>query len=365
MNISNNNKATNNDDNTLEVIEPLQTMRTADNNDKICKDSASKSNYNDDGVCEMNDMLQNMSTDDKDSNVSLCANCGKEGANNICNKCQQVKYCNAVCKKVHKKKHKKDCEEHTRRAAELHDIELFKQPPPHNEDCPICFLRLPTLEEGRRYQSCCGKVICSGCSYAPVYDNQGNEVDNDKCPFCRTLDPDSNEEAIKRIMKRVKAGDAEALYNVGCHYQEGSYGLPRDIDKALELFHRAGELGHANAYCSIGAAYESGTGVEVDNEKAVHYYELGAIRGDIYARYNLGLNEEEAGNTERALKHWMVAVKAGDNDSLKEIKDMYSEGDASKEDYMKALQLYQEYLSEIKSDQRDKAAAASESYRYY
>jgi len=321
MNIANNNTAANNDDNTLEVVEQLQTMSTADDN------------------------------------VSLCANCGKEGANNICNKCKQVKYCNAVCKKVHKKKHKKDCEEH--------NIELFKQPPPHNEDCPICFLRLPTLEEGRRYQSCCGKVICSGCSYAPVYDNQGNEVDNDKCPFCRTLDPDSNEEAIKRIMKRVKAGDAEALYNVGCHYQEGSYGLPRDIDKALELFHRAGELGHANAYCSIGAAYESGTGVEVDNEKAVHYYELGAIRGDIYARYNLGLNEEEAGNTERALKHWMVAVKAGDNDSLKEIKDMYSEGDASKEDYMKALQLYQEYLSEIKSDQRDKAAAASESYRYY
>jgi len=207
MNISNNNTPTNNDDNTLEVIEQLQTMRTADNNDKICKDSASKSNYSDDGVCEMNDMLQNMSTDDKDSNVSLCANCGKEGANNICNKCKQVKYCNAACKKVHKKKHKKDCEEHQRRAAELHDKELFKQPPPA-EDCPICFLRIPTLETGSTHMSCCGKVICSGCSYAPVYDNQGNEVDNNKCPFCRTPDPESYEEGIEREKIRVKAGDA-------------------------------------------------------------------------------------------------------------------------------------------------------------
>ena len=91
-----------------------------------------------------------------------CANCGKEGTdvNNTCNKCKMVKYCNAVCKKVHKKKHKKKCEEHIRlaaeRAAELHDEELFRQPPPP-EDCPICFLQLPSLLKGYRYQSCCGK----------------------------------------------------------------------------------------------------------------------------------------------------------------------------------------------------------------
>ena len=49
-----------------------------------------------------------------------CANCGKEGNSdmNICNKCKEVKYCNAACKKKHRKKHKKSCE---RRVAELHD----------------------------------------------------------------------------------------------------------------------------------------------------------------------------------------------------------------------------------------------------
>ena len=36
----------------------------------------------------------------------------KEGddINNICNKCKQVKYCNAACKKKHRQKHKKECE---------------------------------------------------------------------------------------------------------------------------------------------------------------------------------------------------------------------------------------------------------------
>jgi len=122
--------------------------------DKICKDGASKSNN--DGVEDVEGILQNISTADKeDIALSVCANCGKEGANNVCNKCQSVnKYCNAACKKVHKKKHKKkQCEEHIRLAtekhneelriaAELRDIELFKQPPPA-EDCPICFQQLP------------------------------------------------------------------------------------------------------------------------------------------------------------------------------------------------------------------------------
>ena len=71
--------------------------------------------------------------------VDVCANCGKEGSDlNICNKCKAVKYCNAACKKKHRNKHKKKCE---RRVAELHDIELFKKPPPP-EDCPICMLPL-------------------------------------------------------------------------------------------------------------------------------------------------------------------------------------------------------------------------------
>lgn len=131
---------------------------------------ASKSN---DDVFEVIGKLHKMSTSDN-NDVSVCANCGKEGddVNNICNKCKMVMYCNAACKKKHRSKHKKQCE---RRVAELHDKELFKQPPP-DEDCPICFLRMPILYTGWTYKSCCGKRICSGCCYAPLYDNQGNQV---------------------------------------------------------------------------------------------------------------------------------------------------------------------------------------------
>ena len=61
----------------------------------------------------------------------------------------------------------------------------------------------------------------------------------------------------------------------------------------------------------------------------------------------------------------MIAIRGGDTDSLKIVKELYSDGRATKEDYTTALQLYQAYLAEIKSIHRDKAAAADEDYRYY
>ena len=339
--------------------------------DSNCKDGSSKSK-NDGDVCDVSNMLKNMSTvDDKDIIVSVCANCGKEGdeVNNICNKCNQVRYCNAACKKKHRHKHKKDCEEHVRiaakRATELHDIELFKQPPPQEEDCPICFLRIPLLLTGWRHQTCCGKRICSGCIYAPVYDNQGNEVDNEKCPFCRVPTP-TVEERIELEKKRVEAGDPIAIYNKGCYFQYGLHGFPQDYTKALELWHRAEKLGYSAAYCSIGSAYLYGQGVEIDTNKIVYYYKLAAIMGNVSARYNLGIIMEKSnGKMDRALKHFMIGVRNGDAPSLDKIKEFYSKGHASKDDYTKALQLYQVYLGEIKSRQRDQAAAAREEFRYY
>ena len=148
---------------------------------------------------------------------------------------------------------------------------------------------------------------------------------------------------------------------------DGLYGYPQDYTKALELWHRAGELGHIEAYCNIGYAYNNGLGVEIDKKKAKHYWELAAMRGDAKARYNLGaIGEEDEDNVDRSIKHYMIAVAGGNVDSLQRIKLLYTNGHVTKADYTKALQSYQAYLDEIKSKQRDKAAAADEDdYRYY
>jgi len=307
-----------------------------------------------------------MSTDDHNNNDDVpdaCANCGKgeEGSVSLkaCTACKSVKYCNRDCQIAHRPQHKKECK---KRAKELHDEELFKQPPTL-DDCPICYLRLPYLDTGRRFYGCCGKTICSGCIYAPVYDHQGNMLEK-TCPFCRTPESTSDEEIIKRNEKLVEAGDAEAISNMGYYYKVGMYGLPQDHNKALELYHRAGKLGVATAYNYIGACYNNGEGVEVDKKKAVHYYELAAMKGNLTARDNLGNIEGHAGNHNRALKHFMIAVKGGSNDSLETIRKMVTIGLATKDDYATALESYQVYLDEIKSNQRDEAAAFDDQFKY-
>ena len=144
-----------------------------------------------DGVC---DMLHNMNTVDNTDSISICANCGKEGSDvtNTCNKCISVKYCNAACKKKHRHKHKKECE---RRVAELHYEQLFKQPP-KEEDCPICFLRLPILFPAQVYMACCGKVICCGCMWGV---QKGDRSRSFLCPFCRVPIPTSDAERCRGI----------------------------------------------------------------------------------------------------------------------------------------------------------------------
>ena len=177
--------------------------------------------------------------------------------------------------------------------------------------------------------------------------------------------PDSDEESMRRIQNRVEAGDPRAIFNLGCEYRDGRSGLPQDMDKMLELWHLAGEKGCAAAFCFIGMSYNNGKGIEVDKEKAKHYWELASMLGDCMARRYLGMIEESNGNIDRALKHYMIALKGGNAKSLERFKVYYLKGYATKEDYTNALQTYQAYVAEIKSVQRDKVASADENDRYY
>ena len=296
------------------------------------------------------------------STTSTCANCGKGeesgGDLKACTACKLVKYCNRDCQVAHRPQHKKACR---KRAAELHDEKLFKEPPSQYGDCPICFLLLPFMGSGRMNMLCCGKMICSGCEHAPVYDNHGKMIFEKKCPFCRTPMTRSNEEVNKRLKKRMEVGDVYAFDMMGCNYSYGHHGLPQDSAKAMELWHKAGKFG----YASIGLAYYNGEGVERDEKMGKHYFELAAMEGDVIARKNLGVSEYNAGNYDTALKHFMIAVRSGHTNSVKCIQEMYMNGHATKDQYANALGSHQAYLIEIKSDQRDKAAAFDAECKYY
>jgi TPR repeat protein len=199
-----------------------------------------------------------------------------------------------------------------KRAAELHDEELFKMPP-EGDDCPICFLLLPSTEMGKMFSAYCGKIICAGCC-REHYEQSNGSIQT--CPFCRA--EQSANECIRRLEKRADANDADAMYQLGTVFANGdeSLSVKKDIDKAVELFHRAAELGCARANHCLGVSHETAIGANRDEEKAKFYYEKGAMAGCVLSRLNLGCIDAKAGRFDRAMKHWLITTSFGDIRSL-------------------------------------------------
>ena len=296
-------------------------------------------------------------TNNVDDIMAICAACGKEGIKesmNICNKCKMVHYCNFACKKKHKSKHKKKCEKH---AAKLHDEALFQEPPPR-EECPICFLFLPLKSSESQFKSCCGKIVCHGCSYRMIMDEiqRGKQRENDLCPYCRESPYCSEEVLIKRLKKLMENGNGDAFNMLGLCYADGSNGVPRDEAKKNELFLKAGELGCADGYFNLGCSYHNGTGVEMDKGKAKYFYELAAMSGKVSARNNLGIMENNAGNHQRAMKHLILAASAGHDKALEDVKKGFMTDLVTKDEYESTLRAYYERQLEMKSEAREKIA---------
>jgi hypothetical protein len=283
----------------------------------------------------------------------VCASCGTSAIDNVKLKkcaCDLVKYCSVACQKNHRPQHKKMCK---KRMAELRENKLFTQPDEiHWGECPICFLPLPIDAEKSNMMTCCSKLICDGCNYA----NEKREFEAGlypRCAFCREPKPNSDGERDKNIMKRIEENnDPAAMFQMGRkRYIEGDY------ETALDFFTKAAELGNAGAHHNLSVMYRKGQRVEKDEKKEVYHLEEAAIGGHPGARHNLGIIEANNGRYERAKKHWIIAANLGYHDSLNVLRQLYANGDASKEDYTNALRAYQASLEATKSAEREVADA--------
>ncbi len=294
----------------------------------------------------MNEMVGKSKTEATEV-CCCCANCGIAEVDDIklldCDGCDLVKYCGDVCMEVHQEKHDKQCK---KRQAELRDKELFRQPDgSHYGECLLCFLPMPLDPQKSSFKSCCSKTICEGCEYAHHVQN-GSKT----CPFCREPTAADDEENTKRMMERIKANDPAAISEMGTErYHEG------DHDAAVEYWTMAAEFGDVVAHNQLGYMYWNGGGVEKDEEKAVYHYEKAAIGGHHGARYNLACVEHENGNTDRAVKHLIIAANLGDEGSMKELWTHYSEGNITKGDLDATLRTHHAAINEMKSPEREAA----------
>ena len=278
---------------------------------------------------------------------TCCASCGVAEIDDIklvpCDDCDLVKYCSDECQHNHKSEHKEACK---KRAAELHDELLFKQPETtHLGDCPICCVPLPLEETKSGMCYSCSKIICMGCFYANAFREE-----QQSCPFCREPLPGTKEESEKLRMKRVEANDPVAMCQEGVEQRKKG-----DFGRAFEYFTKAAELGNASANWQLAIMYRLGEGVEKDEGKEIHNLEEAAIGGHSDARFLLGAHEYIGGNYERAVKHYTITATQGYDNSIKALMNMFKEGFMEKEDLASALRAHKVAVDATKSPQRDEA----------
>ncbi|KAL7524437.1 hypothetical protein ACHAXR_000570 [Thalassiosira sp. AJA248-18] len=234
----------------------------------------------------------------------------------------------------------------------IDDEALFKDTPPR-EKCPVCCLTLP-FGTGATYNICCGTSVCGGCILAQDLNGHGGS-----CITCGARTASDFDEVMKRIKTRMDLNDAAAYNALGCLHNTGNFCLRLDQKKAIELWTRAGELGSSAALGNIAVSYDKGNGVTRDRTKARYYYEQAAIKGDDVARHNLGCDEGAAGNHDRAVKHFVIAARAGVPNSMKMLREKYMKGDSHipKDLFEKTLRAHHDAATEMRSKQRDKAAS--------
>ncbi len=222
----------------------------------------------------------------------------------------------------------------------------------HLGECPICFLPLPLELRKSILMSCCCKIICNGCDIANKKREAEMGLKQHKCTFCREPTPKSDEEADKRLLKRVKKNDPVAMWHMGeKRYREGDY------ETALEYYTKAADLGDASAHYNLSCMYYDGEGVEKDAKMEIYHLEQAAIGGHVRARHNLGYEEWKNGIFERAKNHFIIAATLGYDESLTALRQLYADRHASKEDYDGALRAYQAAMEATKSTEREVAEA--------
>jgi TPR repeat protein len=79
----------------------------------------------------------------------------------------------------------------------------------------------------------------------------------------------------------AQRGCAQAINNLGFHYEDGNRGLAQDLDRALDCFKRAAELGADTAQLNLAQAYQHGKfGLTPDPPRAAALFRAAARAGN-------------------------------------------------------------------------------------
>ena len=128
---------------------------------------------------------------------------------------------------------------------------------------------------------------------------------------------------IKDLEVKAKQGDVEAQFNLAEAYYRGK-GISKNVKKAVELWTRAAEQGHAGSQRSLGGVQyfawskqngEKYTGKDSSELGFIKLFRKAAKKKDRVAQYNLGAlyfnGEGVPKDYKKAVEWWELAAKQG------------------------------------------------------
>jgi TPR repeat protein len=99
--------------------------------------------------------------------------------------------------------------------------------------------------------------------------------------------PYMDQRLVMLYIKATEKGDAEAEWEIGRAYANGSGVIKENKSEAANWFRKAADKGHVTAQCNLADAYLAGEGVEKNPAIAFELFEQAANRGRTYAQISL------------------------------------------------------------------------------
>jgi hypothetical protein len=154
-------------------------------------------------------------------------------------------------------------------------------------------------------------------------------------------------ERARHVMTAART-DPAAAHRLAGWYRNGEEGLHQSLGLSFRWDLRAAEGGHLNAQYNTGVCYDTGKGVEVDNEAAVAWFKTAAERGDRAAQSNLGVALAKGRGTpqnyELAAEWYQRAAGQGYAIAMVNLGALYDGGDGVEKDHARANILYREAM---------------------
>lgn len=146
--------------------------------------------------------------------------------------------------------------------------------------------------------------------------------------------------AIEWFLKAAEQGNAKALYNLGGMYESGN-GVEKNQERADELIFKAAEKGDAEAQNRVGVRYSSGRGLPKDPRKAVEWYRKSADQGDPWGQYNLATHYENGTGIIKdvvtAAELYLKSAEQRNADAQNKMGILYYNGQGVPQDRAKAF----------------------------